>query len=164
MSTQVQFRRGTTSDHSSFTGAVGEVTVDTTKDRIVVHDGTKVGGYPTDPSFEEHKKYDSGVQTITLGTTLTLAHGLGAIPRLVIAVLQCATAEYGYAVGDEISLSASAMSNDTNYGINTSADSTNLYVTIGSGGIQILRKDSGSIGLSALITVANWKLVLRAWA
>ena len=28
MATRVQFRRGTTSEHSSFTGAVGEVTVD----------------------------------------------------------------------------------------------------------------------------------------
>jgi hypothetical protein len=46
MSTAVQLRRGTTSQHSSFTGAVGEVTVDTTKDTVVVHDGTTVGGHP----------------------------------------------------------------------------------------------------------------------
>lgn len=46
MATQVQFRRGTTADHSTFTGAVGEITVDTTKDVVVVHDGAKVGGYP----------------------------------------------------------------------------------------------------------------------
>tara|TARA_R100000329_G_C7588901_1_gene208825 strand:- start:344 stop:838 length:495 start_codon:yes stop_codon:yes gene_type:complete len=46
MSTQIQFRRGTTSEHSSFTGAVGEVTVDTTKDTMVVHDNSQAGGYP----------------------------------------------------------------------------------------------------------------------
>ena len=40
MATRVQFRRGTTSEHSSFTGAVGEVTVDTDKDVVVVHDGS----------------------------------------------------------------------------------------------------------------------------
>ena len=45
MSTQIQFRRGTTSEHSSFTGAVGEVTVDTTKDTMVVHDNSQAGGY-----------------------------------------------------------------------------------------------------------------------
>lgn len=46
MATQVQLRRGTTAEHSSFTGAVGEVTVDTTKDTVVVHDGSTAGGFP----------------------------------------------------------------------------------------------------------------------
>lgn len=46
MSTAVQFRRGTTTEHASFTGAVGEITVDVTKDTVVVHDGTTVGGHP----------------------------------------------------------------------------------------------------------------------
>ena len=42
----IQLRRGTTSEHSTFTGLVGEITVDTTKDTIVVHDGATAGGYP----------------------------------------------------------------------------------------------------------------------
>ena len=46
MSTQVQFRRGTTTQHSGFTGAIGEVTVDTVKQTCVVHDATQAGGYP----------------------------------------------------------------------------------------------------------------------
>lgn len=46
MSTQVQLRRGTTSQHSTFTGAIGELTVDTTKKVPVVHDGATVGGFP----------------------------------------------------------------------------------------------------------------------
>lgn len=46
MATILQLRRGTTVQHSSFTGAVGEVTVDTTKDTVVVHDGTTAGGKP----------------------------------------------------------------------------------------------------------------------
>ncbi len=46
MSKQVQFRRGTTSQHSTFTGALGEVTVDTDKDVVVVHDGSTAGGFP----------------------------------------------------------------------------------------------------------------------
>jgi len=43
---QVQLRRGTTAEHSTFTGAVGEVTVDTDKDVVVVHDGATAGGFP----------------------------------------------------------------------------------------------------------------------
>lgn len=46
MATQLQLRRGTTTEHNTFTGAVGEVTVDTTKEVLVVHDGTTVGGFP----------------------------------------------------------------------------------------------------------------------
>lgn len=46
MSTAVQLRRGTTTEHSTFTGVVGEITVDTTKDTVVVHDGTLAGGHP----------------------------------------------------------------------------------------------------------------------
>ena len=40
----IQFRRGTTTEHNSFTGLLGEVTVDTTKKTIVVHDGSTAGG------------------------------------------------------------------------------------------------------------------------
>ena len=44
MTAQVQFRRGTTVQHATFTGAVGEVTLDTDKDILIVHDGSTAGG------------------------------------------------------------------------------------------------------------------------
>ena len=46
MPDQLQLRGGTTSEHSSFTGAAREVTVDTTKKTLVVHDGSQAGGTP----------------------------------------------------------------------------------------------------------------------
>ena len=46
MATQVQFRGGTTTEHSSFNGAAREVTVDTTKQTLVVQDGSTNGGFP----------------------------------------------------------------------------------------------------------------------
>lgn len=46
MATQVQFRRGTTVETALFTGATGEVTVDTIKSTCVVHDGSQAGGFP----------------------------------------------------------------------------------------------------------------------
>ena len=46
MSTQVQFRRGTTAEHSSFKGADGEVTVDTSIRTVVIHDAITNGGFP----------------------------------------------------------------------------------------------------------------------
>lgn len=44
MAKQVQLRRGTTSEHSSFTGAIGEITVDTSLNTARVHDGSTAGG------------------------------------------------------------------------------------------------------------------------
>ena len=44
MAIQIQLRQGTTTEHNSFTGAVGEVTVDTTNKTLRVHDGSTVGG------------------------------------------------------------------------------------------------------------------------
>ena len=44
MSRQIQLRRGTADDHETFTGAIGEVTVDTTNNTLRVHDGQTVGG------------------------------------------------------------------------------------------------------------------------
>jgi hypothetical protein len=46
MSTQVQIRRGNTAQTAAFTGAIAELTVDTDKRVVVVHDGTTAGGNP----------------------------------------------------------------------------------------------------------------------
>jgi hypothetical protein len=45
MTTQVQFRKGTTPEHALFTGANAEITVDTDKKTAVVHDGSDIGGF-----------------------------------------------------------------------------------------------------------------------
>lgn len=44
MSTQVQFRRGTTTQNNAFTGAAGEITYDTDVKTLRIHDGTTAGG------------------------------------------------------------------------------------------------------------------------
>ena len=46
MATQVQFRGGSTAQNNAFTGASKELTVDTDKDVVVVHDGSTPGGHP----------------------------------------------------------------------------------------------------------------------
>ena len=42
----VQQYRGTTAQHETYTGLPGELTVDTDKNVVVVHDGLTAGGYP----------------------------------------------------------------------------------------------------------------------
>ena len=44
MSRVVQIRRGTASEHDDFTGAIGEVTMDTDNKTLRVHDGETLGG------------------------------------------------------------------------------------------------------------------------
>ena len=46
-STQVQYRRGTASENNAFTGALAEITVDTTNNTLRVHDGAVAGGFAT---------------------------------------------------------------------------------------------------------------------
>ena len=45
MATAVQLRRGTTTQNNAFTGALGEVSVDTTLDTLRVHDGSTAAGF-----------------------------------------------------------------------------------------------------------------------
>ena len=59
MSQQVQFRRGTTTEHNSFTGAAGEITVDTAKKTAVVHDGATAGGIPLAKETHNHGSDDT---------------------------------------------------------------------------------------------------------
>lgn len=65
MSFAFQRRRGTTTEHGSFTGLNAELTVDTTKKTVVVHDGSTAGGVPL-------AKERNTLNTQT-GTTYTLA-------------------------------------------------------------------------------------------
>ena len=66
MAKLLKLRRGSTSQHGSFTGAEGEVTVDTDKDTIVVHDGSTQSGFPV-------LRAEGGAQNIS--TSGTLASG-----------------------------------------------------------------------------------------
>jgi hypothetical protein len=46
MTEQLQLRRGTATQAATFTGAQGEVIVDTTNNRAIVNDGATAGGWP----------------------------------------------------------------------------------------------------------------------
>jgi hypothetical protein len=66
MPTQVQFRRGTTTQNNNFTGAAGEISVDTEVKTIRVHDGSTAGGIAV-------AKADlSNTAAITASSTTTL--------------------------------------------------------------------------------------------
>ena len=63
MATQVQFRRGTTAEHSGFKGAEGEVTVDTSLKTVVIHDALTNGGFPVLRQDGSNSQFDRGSTT-----------------------------------------------------------------------------------------------------
>jgi len=68
MPTQVQFRRGTTTQNNAFTGAVGEISVDTTLDHIRLHDGSTAGGH----RLALYSELNTGdITAVVAGTGLT---------------------------------------------------------------------------------------------
>lgn len=85
MATQVQFRRGTTAETAVFTGAVGEVTVDTSKKTCVVHDGSTPGGFPlllqdgTNSSFSPGSLSSCALKFSTSANTGLISPSPGAV-------------------------------------------------------------------------------------
>jgi hypothetical protein len=112
------------------------------------------------------KFFESAEQTITVGGTLTVAHGLGEKPRFVSGHLICKTAEYGYAIGETIEVSLNTpIFNTVNTNTNNCSlrdDATNLLVKFGAGSTFRIVDVTNGVGRD--ITVANWKFILKAWA
>ena len=81
MAKRIQFRRGTTAQTSTFVGAPGEITVDTDKNVVVVHDGFKPGGYPagggSNATFSGLTTFNGRVEIND--TTNSAVHNIGAL-------------------------------------------------------------------------------------
>ena len=77
MPTALQFRRGTTSQNNSFTGAVGEISVDTTLDTLRLHAGSTAGGFALVSATAAQTLTNKTLTTPTIaeidsGSTITL--------------------------------------------------------------------------------------------
>jgi len=75
MATALKLRRGTTAQHATFTGLDGELTVDTTKKTVVVHDGATAGGTPLAKESQVTSNVAITGGTITGITDLAIADG-----------------------------------------------------------------------------------------
>ena len=64
MAIQVQLRRGTAAQNNAFTGAIGEVSFDTTANQIRVHDGSTAGGFKVGTG-----DFPNGTANVALGNT-----------------------------------------------------------------------------------------------
>ena len=65
MAIQIQLRQGTTTEHNTFKGAVGELTYDTEKKQLRVHDGITVGGKVVDdPTRDVTSQVSTSTETV----------------------------------------------------------------------------------------------------
>lgn len=109
------------------------------------------------------KSYDSGNQTITNGGALTLAHGLGVIPKVIVLALKCITGELGYMAGMEAGIGEGPNdASGNNRGVAIGSDASNVSVRFGTGGQILIHLTNGTN--SAVITNSNWALIVRAYA
>ncbi len=100
MATAIQRRRGTTAQHSSFTGLAGEITVDTTLDTLIVHDGSTAGGIRLAKYSEVTSAAEGDISSVVAGAGLTGGSTSGAATINAIG-------------GTGISVSADAIAIDT---------------------------------------------------
>ena len=176
MPTQLQLRRGTTSQNNSFTGAAGELSVDTDLDQLRIHDGSTAGG-TTVPASGQAVGFAGNTapatNTVTLGTpaNVVIRTATGQSGNVIIGDATATTshsldvrgtANTGAITATTITLSADGgvlLPNDGNIG---SAGST-AAMQISSGGIvtfadDIKIKDGGTIGTASdadAITIAS---------
>jgi len=71
MATAIQRRRGTTTQHSSFTGLAGEITIDTDLNTIIVHNGSTAGGFRLATYSEVASAATGDITGIVAGSGLT---------------------------------------------------------------------------------------------
>ena len=85
MAKLLQLRGGTTSQHASFTGAVREVTVDTDKDLLVVHDGSTAGGFPAHRDLKGSDIASADPLVIVAGSNYYIVTGTTGFNDMTVA-------------------------------------------------------------------------------
>lgn len=102
----IQQYRGTTVQHAAYTGKIGELTVDTDKKVVVVHDGVTAGGVPMAREDRKikgdtHLKVNSGAEG-TLASDLTLTVNMDSLATDLVST----DANNGLSVGNDNKLFA----------------------------------------------------------
>jgi len=114
------------------------------------------------PTLPFTKAYVSTPQTITSAGALTLTHGLGAFPKVIVLELVCLTAEFGYTVNTPITIYPSGLSTG-NTGCTIVTSATAIFVKFGSNA-SVFAVNHNSTGANAALTNTNWALTVRAYA
>jgi len=103
--------------------------------------------------------FTSTDQTITSGGLLTIAHGLGVVPKSIQVFLVCQVAEQGYLIGDIVQMNVSGSGNDRGY--TSVVNSTNVRIRF-SDQANAFRILNFTDGMRVNATNARWKLRIIA--
>jgi len=152
MAKLLKLRGGTTSQHSSFTGADREVTVDTDKETLVVHNGSTAGGFPVMRNVVEDATPQLGgdldvngndIVSLSNGHINVIPHGTGNV------TLQTDTVEIGSA-NENVTITSNGTGDLT---INTNSGTNSGVIAIADGAngdIAITPNGSGKVVLDGL--------------
>lgn len=139
MATQVQFRRGTTTQNNAFTGAIGEITYDTEVKTLRLHDGSTAGGGAI-------VTINAGTQTLTNKTLSTNSVWQGTAVGLA----------YG---GTNASITAAAgavvYSTSSALGVTSAGTSGQVLTSAGSSSPTWTSQASLSVGTATTATTAS---------
>ena len=139
MSSQVQFRRGTTTQNNAFTGAIGEITYDTDTKTLRLHDGTTAGGGATVVTT-------GATQTVTNKTFTTSSNWNGNPVPL------------GYGgTGSSLTATAGAVPYSTASGMGLTLQGTSGQVLVsgGTGAPSWVSASALTVGTAAVATTAS---------
>lgn len=149
---------------SEMIGTVGDGSAANQTYRVFVGEVTVAGGVVSAITWYALRgQYQSGLQTVTALTLVSVNHNIGVTPRYVRTVLVNQTTEYGYAEGDEVDLvSVANIGSGTNHGLSIRIRPNSIGIATGNG-ISIVRADTGAV---AALTLNRWKTrsyVQRGW-
>jgi len=162
MATAIQWRRGTTSQHSSFTGLVGEITIDTDLNTVIVHDGSTAGGHRLAKYSEVTSAAAGDISSVVAG------NGLSGGATTGDATINLDTTSGTFTSGVQTFLAAGSLAGhiipatDNTYDLGSSSKMwRDVYVGPGSlyvNGQKVLEDDSGTITVTA---DANQNLTIK---
>jgi hypothetical protein len=163
MSTQVQIRRGNTIQTAAFTGAIAELTVDTDKKTLVVHDGSTAGGTPlakesslsANAIFSQAAFNQANTSFITATSAGIYANGAFAAANIAGG----SAGSYANAAFNQANTAVNNALSASNYanGAFTSSNTIQTYVTSANANISLLFSyvNTANANITAAFAAAN---------
>jgi hypothetical protein len=158
MAVQVQLRRGTSSENNSFTGAIGEVTVDTTNDTLRVHDGATAGGFTVVTTGATQTLTNKTLAAFTLSGNITGDANISGFANVVGNITSSGNIQGTYILGNGALLTG-VITSVANINLGTSnvtVVSSGGNITVGIGGTSnVTVFSTGGANVAGFVTATG---------